>query len=252
MKTATKQDLSAGINQTETIELSFRGLWSAILWLLVALSIGYAWWSSGPTGQPDEPPRLPEAVQVDAARLADGPAAQARDKALPDTGLVTLPEEQPADEAQSRANKALVSRVYREILNQGQPGGEEIPFATDFTYYLAGTEVPLRGAEGFKRLAEAQQAAIFDLHYVINELLAEGDQVVVRWTATGMPGQISEAGRSCLDGEPVNGMVTGVPRQISGTQWATGEPVICWPGVTVWRVVGGRLVDAWTIDQIHD
>jgi predicted ester cyclase len=41
------------------------------------------------------------------------------------------------------------------------------------------------GREGFKRQWRNWQAAFPDLHFEIEEMVAEGDTVVARWTLTG-------------------------------------------------------------------
>lgn len=80
---------------------------------------------------------------------------------------------------------------------------------------------PVRGPEGVRRLVERYRAAFADARITVDEQVAEGDRVVSRWTARGT--HTGELGRI----QP------------------TGKEVTV-SGVTIARVVAGRVVEAWT------
>ena len=77
-------------------------------------------------------------------------------------------------------NKALVRRLLEEGFNEGNLAVADQVLADDFLDHN-----PLPGlpptAEGFKQ----SFAAMPDMQYTIEDLLADDDRVVVRWTATG-------------------------------------------------------------------
>jgi steroid delta-isomerase-like uncharacterized protein len=81
------------------------------------------------------------------------------------------------------ANKAIVRRYYDEVLNGRRPDLLDELAATD---HIEHDPLPGQGEglEGFKRrvgtLVDAL-ASVFD----VEDLIAEGDRVVVRWTNTG-------------------------------------------------------------------
>jgi steroid delta-isomerase-like uncharacterized protein len=81
-------------------------------------------------------------------------------------------------------NKAMVRRVYDEIINQGNLNVADQIFASDYVYRSPGSP-ELRGPEGFKELIAGYRGAFPDLHMTIDELIAEGDAVASRWTASG-------------------------------------------------------------------
>jgi predicted ester cyclase len=86
----------------------------------------------------------------------------------------------------TEANKALVRSFYERI-NQGDLSVVDAFISPHFTDRNAAPESPTRtpGAEGVKQLLAARRAAFPDLHYTIEDLLAEGDKVVVRETLEG-------------------------------------------------------------------
>src|SRR5262245_60781796 len=111
-------------------------------------------------------------------------------------GLVSLAE----------ANKAIVRRHFDEVLNHGALGvideiyGDgyvlEAPVATDGSVREHGQTL---GREGLKRRVIMFRAAFPDIHVVIDNLIAEGEQVAVQYTFcgthTGMFGELQPTGR---------------------------------------------------------
>ena len=84
----------------------------------------------------------------------------------------------------SEANKAVVRRVFEEVWNQGklEVVGELV--AQDYVYRTA--HLPeLRGPEGCKRLFAQFRAVFPDIQFSIDDMIAEGDKVAVRWRFTG-------------------------------------------------------------------
>ncbi len=81
-------------------------------------------------------------------------------------------------------NKALVRRLYEEVFNRGNlPTVDEL-LATDYIDHTAlpGTSP---GPEGLKQFISMFRAAFPDLHFTIEDMIAEGDTVVVRQTYRG-------------------------------------------------------------------
>ncbi len=76
-------------------------------------------------------------------------------------------------------NKAVVRRAYEEV-NRGDLDAASEYVAPD----MARNGEPA-GREADKRRDEAMRAAFPDLHYDIEDLVAEGDTVVARWRMTG-------------------------------------------------------------------
>jgi steroid delta-isomerase-like uncharacterized protein len=85
----------------------------------------------------------------------------------------------------SEDNKALVQRLFEEVFNQKRLERADAFVAPD---YLDHGAVPGQGPglEGAKQQRWAMYfAAIPDLHATIDDLVAEGNKVVVRYTVEG-------------------------------------------------------------------
>ena len=82
----------------------------------------------------------------------------------------------------TEANKALIRQFFEEVWNQGSEAAIDRFIAAD----AAGNDPDFgMGREGFKRQWRAWRTAFPDLHFAIEEMVAEGDTVVARWTLTG-------------------------------------------------------------------
>jgi steroid delta-isomerase-like uncharacterized protein len=86
----------------------------------------------------------------------------------------------------SEDNKALVRRYFEQIWDKGNIDAADEFFTTDFVRHgPAATEGEVRGLEAFKQLVTLYRTAFPDFRVPIEDLVAEGDKVVVRWTARG-------------------------------------------------------------------
>jgi steroid delta-isomerase-like uncharacterized protein len=81
-------------------------------------------------------------------------------------------------------NKALFRRTYEELLNTGEYSVAEELVAPDFVNHEAppGRD---RGPESMRGLASMLRTAFPDLHFEIEELIAEGEMVAGRLTMSG-------------------------------------------------------------------
>jgi predicted ester cyclase len=81
-------------------------------------------------------------------------------------------------------NKQLVKRALDEVFSAGNFGVLEEIFHPDFINHEAGPDTP-PGPEGLKVTVGWIRDAFSDLHYEIEDSVAEGDKVAVRVTASG-------------------------------------------------------------------
>lgn len=81
-------------------------------------------------------------------------------------------------------NKALERKFSEEAWNNGDLAVVDELVAPDFVDHAAPPGLP-PGAEGHKVLIKLYREAFPGMHLTINELLADGDKVIVRWAATG-------------------------------------------------------------------
>ena len=120
-------------------------------------------------------------------------------------------------------NKAVTRRAVEEFWNKGKIELLEEFWAPSYINHDP-TNPEVRDLEGFKQWAIASHAAFPDLNVTIDDLIAEGDKVVTRWTVRGT--QKGEFGK--------------IP--------ATGKQVT-FTGITISRIVDGKTVESWWSDD---
>jgi steroid delta-isomerase-like uncharacterized protein len=81
-------------------------------------------------------------------------------------------------------NKKVIAAFVEEVINQGRLDRADDLVALDFVELdpLPGQQ---QGREGLKDVIGGMRAAFPDLHWVLDEVVAEGDKVVSRFTWTG-------------------------------------------------------------------
>jgi steroid delta-isomerase-like uncharacterized protein len=117
-------------------------------------------------------------------------------------------------------NKALIRRFYEEVWQRGNLGVADEVFADSYERHDLRAGEPTPGPEGQKEIAGAFRAAFPDLSWEIDFILADGEFVVGRWTASGTH----------------LGAWAGVE--------ATGKPMR-FSGVNIFRLSDGKVVEIW-------
>ena len=123
----------------------------------------------------------------------------------------------------TESNKAIARRFLEEVFGQGKLAVADEIVAPDHVDRGPGAlpGVP-HGPEGSKMLVTGYRNAFPDIHFTIDEQIAEGDKVVTRWT-----------GHATHKGE-----LAGIP--------ATGKSATV-TGMGVDRIVNGKIVESWGI-----
>ncbi len=128
----------------------------------------------------------------------------------------------------SEDNKALIRRYFEEVWDKGNLDFIDELFTTNFVRHgPTATEGEVRGLDGFKALVSMYRSALPDLRVPIEELIAEGDRVVTRWTARGTH-----------QGELMGNAPTGNRASVSG--------------ILIDRISGGKIEEEWVdYDTLH-
>jgi len=85
----------------------------------------------------------------------------------------------------SEANKQLARRWFEEVWNQKSEAAIDAMYHPQGRAYgLPDAGSVLVGPEEFKKFHRAQVGAFPDLHFELKDVIAEGDRVAIRWTAT--------------------------------------------------------------------
>ena len=85
----------------------------------------------------------------------------------------------------TQENKDTTRRLVEEVWNRGNWSVIEEVLAPNFVGYISGSPEPFHGHEGYRYVINAYRTAFPDLHFNIEDLIADGDKVAFRYTATG-------------------------------------------------------------------
>ena len=121
----------------------------------------------------------------------------------------------------SEQNKARIRRVIEEAYSRGDLSVVDEVAASDLIIHASSQDI--RGRDGAKQYISMLRKAFPDLHFTIEDQIAEGDTVVTRWTARGTH-------RGSFQGIPA----TGREIHLMGTdidRMADGKVVECWAHV---------------------
>jgi steroid delta-isomerase-like uncharacterized protein len=119
----------------------------------------------------------------------------------------------------SEQNKRLMRRGIEEVWNKGNLAVVDDLIAGDFVGHSPPDEH--HGPEGVKQYFAMLRAAFPDIHFTIEDQIAEDDRVVTRWTARATH----------------TGPFKGIP--------PTGKAGVV-TGITINRVAGGKVLEGWT------
>jgi predicted ester cyclase len=81
-------------------------------------------------------------------------------------------------------NKAIEQRVWEELLNGGKTEKMNELIAIDYVYHGPGGH-EMKGIEGLKKFIIWLHTSFPDIHFTVDDLIAEGDRVVSFWTMKG-------------------------------------------------------------------
>ncbi len=120
----------------------------------------------------------------------------------------------------SEANKALCRRLFEEIWNRRNLAIIDECYASNFTEHTSSGPDFGAGPQAASKLVQFYQSAFPDTRMTIDDMVAEGDRVAVRWTARGTH----------------EGELNGVP---------PSHNRVTVTGCTVLRVANGKIAEAW-------
>jgi predicted ester cyclase len=137
-----------------------------------------------------------------------------------------LLEQTRLERAELQSNKRIVRQVYEEVRSDGMLDLVDELFDDDYGGFdPTALDAEVRGPEGFKEQTRGYRSVFPDLRFSIESIVAEGDEVVVRWSATGTH-------EGSLAGETPTG------RSVTAT------------GFGLWRIRGARIVEHWGLIDI--
>jgi steroid delta-isomerase-like uncharacterized protein len=81
-------------------------------------------------------------------------------------------------------NEAIVRRYFEEAFNNGNLVVIDELFAPDYVNHGSIPGQPVQDREGMKRVEQATRAALPDIRFQLDHVVASGDMVAHHWTAT--------------------------------------------------------------------
>ncbi len=122
--------------------------------------------------------------------------------------------------ALAEESKAIVRRAYEEAYSRGDLTAAAQYYTDDYVRHDPATPNLGTGLEAVRQVVTNYRTAFPDLQLTIEDLLAEGEKVVTRWTVRGTH-------RGDLQGAA-----------------PTGKQVVT-PGISISRIVEGRIAEEW-------
>jgi predicted ester cyclase len=123
------------------------------------------------------------------------------------------------------ANKELLRRFYKEVYVDWDMSLVDAVVSPRFTSHDWPESGPT-GPRAFRQYYAAIRAAVPDARYEVDDLIAEGDRVVVRWRLLGTH----------------EGSFQGIA--------PTGRAIEL-KGIAIYRVDGGKLMERWVVSDLH-
>jgi predicted SnoaL-like aldol condensation-catalyzing enzyme len=117
--------------------------------------------------------------------------------------------------ADLEANKALARRFHDEIFEQGKLDVADAILTSDFVWHAPPQTVLAAGPPAIKQTAADVRAYFSGLALSADDVIAEGDRVVIRWTLTG------------------------------SVQTPHGAVPVVYTGIDIFRVQDGKLAELW-------
>jgi steroid delta-isomerase-like uncharacterized protein len=90
----------------------------------------------------------------------------------------------PGSAEAQEANKAVTRRTLEEVMNKGDVALIPDLFASTYVHRGPGGQ-EIKGHDGWKQAVLTAHAAFPDVHYTVDELVAEGEKVVCRYSMSG-------------------------------------------------------------------
>lgn len=122
-------------------------------------------------------------------------------------------------------NKAKFLRGIEEVWNKHSWADAELNYAPDIVVHNPAEPEPLRGRAAFQQLFQMILTGFPDMHFAVEDVVAEGDRVVARWTFTGTH----------------KGVYFGIP--------ATGKAVTS-QEIAIFRLVDGKVKELWPMPDL--
>ena len=123
------------------------------------------------------------------------------------------------------ANKELLRRFYKEVYVNWNMAFADDVLSPQFISHDWPEDGPT-GPKAFRKYYSAIRSAVADARYEVDDVIGEGDKVVVRWRLLGAH----------------KGAFRGIA--------PTGRPITL-KGIAIYRVANGKLMERWVVSDLY-
>jgi steroid delta-isomerase-like uncharacterized protein len=135
--------------------------------------------------------------------------------------IVLPPDKVSISSQEEQRNEELAHRWHMDIFQKGDLSVADEILSPDFVWRNPSIPSNLRhGSDGTKKLASSIIDGMTDRQITHDDVVAEGDKVLIRWTMTGTPRK----------------EVVGIP---------PGDKPVTITGFDLFRVSGGKIAEMW-------
>ena len=117
-------------------------------------------------------------------------------------------------------HKTVIQRLFDEVWNKNELSFVDQVYGPNYVAHVAGAPRDIQGPEQFKQFVALHGVLTSELHFYVEEQIAEGNSVATRWTATTVPAA---------------GLV--------GTPTDSHEVEVT--GISIHRFADGKIVESW-------
>lgn len=125
----------------------------------------------------------------------------------------------------AKVNKSLIRQFYKDVYVDWNMTLVDKVVSPHFISHDWPEDGPI-GPQAFREYYSAMRSAVPDARYEVDDLIADGDRVVVRWRLIGTH----------------KGDFRGIA--------ATGRAIEL-KGIAIYRVEGGKLMERWVVSDLH-
>jgi predicted ester cyclase len=119
--------------------------------------------------------------------------------------------------------KGIALRLFEEAFNCGNLDVIDVLVHPDLVYHY--TDGDIHGLEGARQLVIGLRSTFPDFHVTAEDVIAEGDKVVVRFTDSG----------TC-EGDELG--ATAVGKRVT------------WTGIDIFRIADGKIIEGWGVGDM--
>jgi len=116
--------------------------------------------------------------------------------------------------------KTVIREAFEAVWNRTDLSFVDQVFAPDYVGHVAGAPRDIEGPEHYKQFVALHGVLTSELHFRVEDQIAEGDRVASRWTATTIP---------------ASGLVS-VPADRQALKVT---------GISIHRFANGKIVESW-------